>query len=112
MVSNRGVALLLLILTGVQSGVINIFVITLIQSTTPTEYRGRTMGFVVVIATAIMPLGMALGGLLGDLTDKNLPLIYVACGVLAALVTLIGARNRAFRGFLAGKEAAPEDAPA
>lgn len=104
-VTNKVFALLLIILTGVQSGMINIFVITLIQSTTPTEYRGRTMAFVVSLASAIMPLGMALGGFLGDLTGKNLPMIYLFCGGAAAVLTLLGARDRAFRDFLAGKEA-------
>lgn len=104
MVVNKGIALLLIVLTGIQSGMINIFILTLIQSTTPTEFRGRTMAFVVVIASAIMPLGMALGGFLGDLTGKNLPLIYITCGSAAALLTLLAARNRAFRDFLAGRE--------
>ena len=104
LVAIKGLALLLIVVTGVQSGMINIFVLTLIQSTTPTELRGRTMAFVVVIAAGIAPLGMALGGFLGDLTSKNMPLIYVICGGTAALLTLIGALNRAFREFLAGRE--------
>jgi MFS family permease len=104
LVATKGLALLIIVLTGIQSGMINIFILTLIQSTTPTEFRGRTMAFVVVIAASVAPFGMAMGGFLGDLTDKNQPLIFLTCGSAAALLTLIGARNRAFREFLAGRE--------
>jgi MFS family permease len=98
----RILALLVISTVGIMSGMINIFAITLIQSTTPSELRGRTMAFVVTLASAVAPLGMALGGVLGDVTGKNLPLIFGVCGGAAALLSLLGALNRPLRGFLAG----------
>ena len=44
---------------------------------------------------------MVLGDVLGDLTDKNLPLIYGSCGALIVLATLGLGRRRPVREFLA-----------
>jgi hypothetical protein len=44
---------------------------------------------------------MIIGGLAGDLTNKNIPLISALCGGIAAVFTLIAALNREFRAFLA-----------
>ena len=47
------------------------------------------------------PIGMGLGGLVGDLTRKNLPLIYGTCGALMIALTLLAATRAPFRRFLA-----------
>lgn len=96
-------ALALMFLVGVLSGMLNIYVLTALQTSTETELRGRVMSVAITLAGGIAPLGMMAGGLLGDLTDKNIPLIYAACGSIAALITLAFSKNKDFRGFLAGE---------
>jgi MFS family permease len=101
-VHHAPVALALVFVVGVMSGIINIHIATLLQSRTPGGIRGRVMSLVMAIATAATPLGMMLGGVLGDLTGKNVPLIYGACGVAAVVFIGAAAANREFREFLAG----------
>ncbi len=101
LVTDRYIALVVLFLVGIFSGLINIYVITIFQTQTPTELRGRVMSLVIALSGGIAPLGMMLGGLLGDLTDKNIPVIYGIGGGLAAAATLIAALSKEFRMFLA-----------
>ena len=69
------------------------------------------LSLVITLASAVTPLGMLLGGVLGDLTGKSLPLLYGASGAGATLVTLLIAFNRDFRAFLAAEpEAAASEA--
>ncbi|HZF13298.1 MAG TPA: MFS transporter [Thermoanaerobaculia bacterium] len=100
-VHNPQVALFLSILLGVLIGLINVNLITLIQANTPAELRGRVMGLWTAIISALAPLGMALGGLAGDLTGKNIPLIFTTCGVLTLAITIPTLSRRATRQYLA-----------
>lgn len=100
-VSQRWLALVVFAAMGLSTGVINISVMTLFQVTTPAAMRGRVMGLVIAIAGAATPLGMGLGGLLGDLTGKDLPLLWGLSGGAIALVTLGVSLRPAFREFLA-----------
>jgi MFS family permease len=99
--SGRFVALGLLVGVGILSGVINVNVLTLFQTRALPEMRGRVMSLVITLATAVAPLGMLLGGMLGDATARNLPLIFAACGSGAAVVLVAASSSRSFRSFLA-----------
>jgi DHA3 family macrolide efflux protein-like MFS transporter len=94
-------ALIAVFLGGVTTGIVNVYLITMIQAATPTELRGRVMGFLGTLSGGLMPLGMALGGFVGDLTGKNVPLILTVCAVLALLATVLLGFRRACREFLA-----------
>lgn len=94
-------ALIAVILGGLVTGIINVYLITLMQTATPSEVRGRVMGFLGTLGGGLMPLGMAIGGIVGDLTDKNVPLILGVCAVLALIVTLALGFRRPCREFLA-----------
>jgi len=85
---------------GVQLGIVNILVFTLFQIASPMGMRGRVMGLVMAMTSATMPLGMGLSGLLGDLTDQNLPWIFGVSGATIVGVTLWAAGRPAFRQFL------------
>ena len=89
---------------GVALGVLNIFLITLLQSSTPPELRGRVMGLLATLGGALIPLGSALGGFAGDLTGKNIPLVFGVCGALSVAATALLATRRDCRAFLAGAE--------
>jgi len=60
------------------------------------------MGVVFTLSGALMPLGMVVGGVVGDLTGKNVPLVYAVCGACALLSTVVLGMRRDLREFLAG----------
>lgn len=95
------VALVVMILGGITVGIINVFLITMIQRATPETMLGRVMGVIQALSGGLMPLGMALGGVIGDLTDKNVPLVVMICGSLALVATLLLGTRRDCREFLA-----------
>ena len=89
---------------GALLGMFSVHMTTILQTTSGSELRGRVMGLVMTIANAASPLGMVAGGIAGDLTDKNIPLIYQVCGAgIIASVVIIG-RGRAVREYLASDE--------
>lgn len=87
--------------SGIAVGFINVFFITSLQRSTPAEMRGRVMGFLGTLTGGLMPLGMALGGVAGDLTDKNVPLVIGVCAALTLLVTVVLGFRRPCREYLA-----------
>lgn len=97
-------AVALVFLGGFMSGYIMINISVTLQITTPSEIRGRVMAMLTTLVGSLMPLGMGLGGYIGDLLDKNIPLIYASCGGIMALLTLIVSFNKDFREFLAYDE--------
>lgn len=100
-VHTRLVALGLFVLLGACTGLINVFVFTLLQLGTAAGMRGRVMALALTLSGAATPLGMGLGGVIGDLTGKNLPLVFGVCGALAVSAVLLAARTPSFRAFLA-----------
>lgn len=89
---------------GAGMGYTNVHFMSIVQHTTPTEMRGRVFGFLETIAHSTIPLGMGFGGLIFDLLDQNIPLLFGACGMTLAVFVALIARNREFRAFLASGE--------
>jgi len=81
---------------GALSSIINVTVITTFQSAAPAAVRGRVMALVIALSTAAVPIGMGLGGVLGDRWRSSLPLVIGGSGVAIAILT--GA-SWAVRGF-------------
>jgi MFS family permease len=87
--------------TGMMFGIINIYIMTIMQVTTPSEIRGRVFGILRTMSGGLYPIGTGLTGVIAELTGNNVPVIYTASGVITALLTLIVATSRNFREFLA-----------
>jgi DHA3 family macrolide efflux protein-like MFS transporter len=85
---------------GVMLGLINVNLLTILQTTTPAELRGRVLGLWNSLVNGLMPIGMMLGGFAGDLSGKNIPLVFTASGVLTLAITLAALSRRTTRQFL------------
>jgi hypothetical protein len=100
-VESRWLALLLIGVTGVLSGIVNVLVVSIVQRRTAAEFLGRVMGLHVTVTRALAPIGLVGGGVIADLTGRNVPIVYAVCGAFALVgVTLLAAR-RGTRAFLA-----------
>lgn len=104
--------LILLFLTGILNGYININLATVLQMTTPSEIRGRVFGLLVTLSAGLTPIAMGISGILADLVNQNIPLIFVGCGGFATSVVLAASFNQSFREYLGceSPKAAPNGA--
>ncbi len=98
--SNRPTALLATFLLGAMLAVINVQLLSILQATTPPELRGRILSLLTTISSGLIPIGMAVGGVAGDLSGKNVPLVYFICGLLAFLFELALMLRRSVKAFL------------
>jgi DHA3 family macrolide efflux protein-like MFS transporter len=88
-------------LAGASVGFINVQFAAMIQGSTPKELRGRVMGLLNTLSGGLIPIGLALGGVAGDLTNKNVPLVYAICALLSVVVVILGTMRRESRDYLA-----------
>jgi MFS family permease len=102
--------LVLFVLIGLSGGILNVNAISSIQLATPPEFRGRVQALVMTACAGAMPLGMAISGLLFDLSGKNVALMFGASAGLTLLATLGALAVKDYRDFLAGAEGAPSGA--
>ncbi|UCE42146.1 MAG: MFS transporter [Candidatus Aminicenantes bacterium] len=93
-------ALVLMILIGVLSGFFNINLYTLLQIAVPSEMRGRVFGLLITLTGGLTPISMGLSGIIADLVNQNIPLIYAVCGITTLLLTIITSFSKNFRAFL------------
>jgi len=100
LVRDPAAALVLGLLDGFVSSVVMVNITTLLQVTTPSEMRGRVFGLLGTISGSLTPIAMGLAGVIADLLNRNIPAIYVACGVIMVLLSGLAVFNRNFRQFL------------
>jgi MFS family permease len=93
-------ALAAFVAIGALSSTINVTVITAFQSAAPANVRGRVMALVIALGTAAVPIGMGLGGVLGDRWRNSLHLVFAASGVAIALLAGLSWAVRGFGGVL------------
>ncbi len=94
-------ALFVTLMIGMFSGIINVYILTILQITTPGEIRGRVFGLLQTIAGGLMPLGMGLAGVVAELLDNDVSLIFIICGATTSLCMIVVSTSRAFREYLA-----------
>jgi len=93
-------ALVLMIIIGALSGFFNINVYTLLQIAIPSEIRGRVFGLLITLTAGLTPISMGLSGVIADLVNQNIPLIYAVCGIITLFLTIITSSSRNLRNFL------------
>ncbi len=100
MIDRPLLALIDLFALGVVVGLFNVQAVTIFQTATSGAFRGRVMGLLGTISMGAAPIGMLLAGVVGDLTGRNVTLIYGACSVMAIVLTLIVGMRGAVLDFL------------
>jgi MFS family permease len=99
-VNSPYVALLIMALIGVLSSITGVYTLTIIQLASDESLRGRVIGLVQSLSGATLPLGMALGGLLGELLKSDIPMVFLISGTSAAIVASLIPLNKAYRRFI------------
>lgn len=100
-------AVILMFIAGLFIGFFNINVTTLLQITTPSEMRGRIFGLLGTFASGLAPISMGLTGVVTDMLDQNIPLIFIWCGGITVALSVLITFFKSFRDYLAF-EPAPE----
>jgi MFS transporter, DHA3 family, macrolide efflux protein len=95
-------------LIGLLSSVINVIVVTRFQTTVSSEMRGRVMALVVALSSAATPIGMTLGGVLGELWRESLTMVFAGCGGAIILLAAAATRASGFEVQLDTRDALPE----
>jgi MFS family permease len=98
---SAGVALLLTLVGGAAAGYVTVNITSLIQVTTPSEIRGRVVGLLAALSTALTPISSGLAGIVADLVGQNIRLIFIACGAITALIALLLSTSSSYRAIMA-----------
>jgi MFS family permease len=85
---------------GAVNGFININIITLLQISVSSEMRGRIFGLLTTLGAGLTPIGLGLGGVVADLVQRDIPLIYGTCGLILIVLSVATSLIRPFRRFL------------
>jgi MFS family permease len=93
-------ALILMVMLGALNGFFNINVITVLQLVIPGEIRGRIFGLFMTLTSGLTPISMGVSGIVADLVNQNIPLIYACCGIITLVVSILMAFNKGLRDFL------------
>lgn len=99
--NNPYTALALALLGGGVGGFVGILITTLLQITTPGDVRGRVFGLLATIAGGITPIAMGMTGVIADALNHDIGFIYVSCGAILFILSLLVSLSRGFRNFLA-----------
>ncbi|MDZ7335931.1 MAG: MFS transporter [candidate division KSB1 bacterium] len=101
-------ALALAFFGGFFSGYISVNITTILQWTTPSEIRGRVFGVLTTLVGAVTPVAMGLSGIVADLIHRDLPMIFVFCGAIMAVSSMLIALNQNYRAYLSYEPMANE----
>ena len=92
--------MILALIAGILNGYTGVNILTILQFTTPSEIRGRVFGLLGTMVGVISPVAMGLSGVIADLLNQNIPLIYQICGITLATLSILIALNKNYRAFL------------
>lgn len=95
------VALLILAVVGLCAGILSVLITSVIQLSTPTEIRGRVFGLLGTLSAGLMPISLGLAGVIADLLDRNIPLIYMVSGLCLLALMPVLIFNKSFHSLMA-----------
>jgi MFS family permease len=98
---NQYQAITIMFLQGMFGGFVMVNITSIMQITTPSEIRGRVFGVVTTITGSIAPLGMGLGGVVADLLNQNIPLLFVISGTIILALAILVSLSPHYRKFIA-----------
>jgi MFS family permease len=102
--SNNVITVLVLFwVFGICSGAANVLLISALQRIIPSNMRGRIFGLLGTMSSGMMPLSLGVAGVITDLMDRNIPLIYIGCGIIVIFVNLVLFLNSGFHRFMSGE---------
>lgn len=103
-------ALVLFALLGIFNGFINVNILVQIQTSIKSELRGRILGNLMTLTGGVVPISLAITGIVIDLVNKKIQLMLMGCGCTLLLLSVIILLNKNFLEFLASAPAiSPED---
>ena len=94
------VVMVVIFMVGLTAGIFMVKATTILQMAAASDIRGRVFGLLGTLTSGLAPLGMGIGGVIADLANKNIPVIYAVCGVLVLLLSVAMAFSREARDFL------------
>lgn len=98
--SHHIAAICLVFFGGFMNGFISVNIGLTLQLTTPSIIRGRVMALLTTLIGSLTPIGMGLGGYIGDLLDRNIPLIYASCSAIMVILTVLAVLSKHYRDYL------------
>jgi DHA3 family macrolide efflux protein-like MFS transporter len=98
------VAVIIAAVGGLTEAFVMVHITTLVQIATPTLMRGRVFGLLGSLSGSLAPIAMGLSGMVADLLNQNIPLIYLGCGTAMVVLSLGLITRRSFREFLSQDE--------
>ena len=106
------VALFILAVVGICAGIVGVLITSVIQLSTPTEIRGRVFGLLGTLSAGLTPISLGLAGVIADLLDRNIPLIYMASGLCLLALMPVLIFSKPFHNLMAfvGDEESAENA--
>ena len=90
------IALFILIVLGTCSGFTVVLINSVIQRSTPINIRGRVFGFLMTISTVLVPTSIGLAGVLADLVNHNVAVIFAGGGISCLIATSLLLLGRGF----------------
>jgi MFS family permease len=85
---------------GVFNGFFFVMFTSILQLSTPSDIRGRVFGILATLSGILTPVALGLAGVVADLIDKNIPVIYFTSGIIMTVIIVIVSFNADFRGYL------------
>jgi MFS family permease len=98
-------ALVLVSVAGVMNGFLNVNLVTILQLNVPAEMQGRVLGVLKTVTDGLAPVAMIVAGFIADLTGRNVPAIYLGCGLAMALLSILLAGRKESRSFFSSDTA-------
>jgi len=98
--SSAPVVFALFALASVNIAIINLIANTIIPKVVPSDKRGRVYGTMGAIGAALMPLSFGVSGVVIDLIDKDVRIIFAAVAIICFFLAIVIASSRHVRALI------------